>query len=71
MHRHVQGTQMGQHAGVGGRAEWDESLEESVVGGVLFLPGRQGQEAPGLGVAGWTPVTEFLWLLKLRKDCRG
>lgn len=56
---------------MGGRADWGESLEESVAGGVLFLPGRRGQEAPGLGVAGWTPVTEFLWLLKLRKDCRG
>ena len=44
MHRHVQGIPIGQHAGVGGRVEWDESLEESVVGGVLFLPGRRGQE---------------------------
>lgn len=33
--------------------------------------GGEGKRLPGLGVAGWTPVTEFLWLLKLRKDCRG
>lgn len=44
MRRHVQGIQIGQYAGVGERAEWDESLEESVVGGVHFLPGRRGQK---------------------------
>ena len=56
-------SMLGWVGGQSGMSPW----RKSVVGGVLFLPGRRGQEAPGLGVAGWTPVTEFLWLLKLRR----